>query len=134
MDNCGLQKSVYVIDSFSLLKRQTYPRVFSRQQHHLLELFIDVYVGTWWNFYSKENERKHLLQLILHVLLHLTPSSIFKLFCQSLVNEKRTFTKLYLLCGLIKNAHARKHQNSLACNKMFFKSCRKFRIYFLVSK
>ena len=48
--NCGLQKFVNVIDSFSPLKRQTYRRVLSRQQHRLLELFIDVYIGIGWNF------------------------------------------------------------------------------------
>ena len=35
---------LYVINSFSLLKRLTYQRAFSRQHHHLLELFIDAYV------------------------------------------------------------------------------------------
>ena len=41
----------------------------------------------------KENEGKHMLQFAPQILLYLSPSSIFKSFCQFQVYEERTFTK-----------------------------------------
>ena len=71
------------------------------------------------------------------MLLHLAPSSIFEYFCKLQVNEQRRLNKTVSTTICTDNkTHIRKDNSLVALNakKIFFKSCRKFRMYFLLSE